>query len=206
MCHASGVALQVKVKSLAIQPGEETLLCSLENNQMFVLSLSNSDIMKTDEMNFELFTQSFHSKGITGVDCCIRKPLVATCSTDMSVRVWNYVQKTTELVKFFPEEAHSVAFHPSGLQILVGFGDKLRLMNLLMDDIRAYKEFGIKGCRECRFSHGGSYFAAVNNNTIQIYNTYTCENVGNLRGHNGKVRAQPACPIGVRLFVLQLAT
>jgi len=24
---------------------------------------------------------------------------------------------------------------------------------------------------------------------IQIYNMYTCENVGNLRGHNGKVRS-----------------
>ena len=23
----------------------------------------------------------------------------------------------------------------------------------------------------------------------QIYNTYTCENVGNLRGHNGKVKS-----------------
>ncbi len=32
------------------------------------------------------------------------------------------------------------------------------------------------------------YFAAVNGTTISIYNTYTCDNVGNLRGHNGKVR------------------
>ena len=60
-------------------------------------------------------------------------------------------------------------------------------MNLLMDDIRTYKEFAIKGCREVVFSHGGAFFAAVNSNTVQIYNTYTCDNVGNLRGHNGKV-------------------
>ena len=73
----------VKVKSLAIQPSEETLLCALENNQVFSLSLSNTELMKPDEMNFELFTQSFHSQGITGMDCCIRKPLIATCSTDM---------------------------------------------------------------------------------------------------------------------------
>ena len=73
--------------------------------------------------------------------------------------------------------------------MLVGFADKLRLMNLLIDDIRTYKEFSIKACRECRFSHGGQYFAAVNGTTVQIYNTYTCENIGNLRGHNGKVRS-----------------
>ena len=62
-------------------------------------------------------------------------------------------------------------------------------MNLLMDDIRPYKEFAIKGCPECRFSTGGHWFAAVNGNTIQIYSTYTCEAYGNLRGHNGKVRS-----------------
>jgi WD40 repeat protein len=32
-------------------------------------------------------------------------------------------------------------------------------------------------------------FAAVNGNTINIFSTYTCENIGNLRGHNGKVRS-----------------
>ncbi len=70
----------------------------------------------------------------------------------------------------------------------MGFADKLRLMTVLMEDLRTVKELGIKGCRECCFSTGGQYFAAVNGTTISIYNTYTCENVGNLRGHNGKVR------------------
>ena len=55
-----------------------------------------------------------------------------------------------ELYKEFAEEAYSVALHPSGLYILVGFSDKLRLMNLLIDDIRTFKEFTIRGCREVR--------------------------------------------------------
>merc|ERR1719440_2487302 len=94
-----------------------------------------------------------------------------------------------DITKTFTEEVHSISFHPSGLHVLAGFSDKLRLMNLLMDDIRPYKEFAIKMCRECRFSTGGDKFAAVNGNTIQIYSTYTCENIGNLRGHNGKVKS-----------------
>ena len=54
-------------------------------------------------------------KGVLiGVDICIRKPLIATCSTDNSVRIWNYMDKTTDLVKVFPEEAFSLAFHQSG--------------------------------------------------------------------------------------------
>lgn len=53
-----------------------------------------------------------------------------------------------DLYKEFPEEAYSVALHPSGLYVLVGFSEKLRLMNLLIDDIRSFKEFMIRGCRE----------------------------------------------------------
>ena len=52
---------------------------------------------------------------------CIRKPLVVTCGMDRSVRVWNYLTRTIEVMKFFNEQPHSVAFHPSGLHILVGF-------------------------------------------------------------------------------------
>ena len=53
-----------------------------------------------------------------------------------------------ELYKVFAEEAYSIALHPSGLYILVGFSDKLRLMNLLIDDIRTFKEFTVRGCKE----------------------------------------------------------
>lgn len=51
----------------------------------------------------------------------------------------------------------------------------------LLPSCRVVKEFGIKACRECRFSHGGQMFAAVSGNTIGVYNTFTCEVVGNLR-------------------------
>jgi len=179
----------VKIKNLAVSPSEEQLVCTLANCQAYVLPLSNTDILKSDEMNFELLSQAFHSLTVTGLDTCVRKPLVATCGTDKSVRIWNYLDKSTDLAKVFTEECYSVSFHPSGLHVLCGFSDKLRLMNLLMDDIRPYKEFAIKACRECRFSTGGQSFAAVNGNTIQIYSTYTCENIGNLRGHNGKVKS-----------------
>ena len=63
---------------------------------------------------------------------------------------WLFVFSSLELYKEFQEEAYSIALHPSGLYILVGFSDKLRLMNLLIDDIRTFKEFTIRGCREVR--------------------------------------------------------
>ncbi len=70
--------------------------------------------------------------------------------------------------------------HPSGFHIIVGFSDKVRAMNLLMEDLRTFKEIPIKQCREIRFSNGGHQFAAVNGNQVQVYKTYTCELVANL--------------------------
>ncbi|KAI8847168.1 hypothetical protein BC829DRAFT_249891 [Chytridium lagenaria] len=73
---------------------------------------------------------------------------MVTCGSDRSIRIWNYMTGVCELCKYFPEEAYSVSLHPSGLYLLVGFSDKLRLLNVLMDDFRLFKEFSIRGCRE----------------------------------------------------------
>ncbi|CAK4695392.1 unnamed protein product [Aphanomyces euteiches] len=180
------------ILNLALSPSEDTLICSLENNQLYMLTLSSTDILKEDAMNFELVSTPFHRPGangtqITGLDTCIRKPLIVTCGVDKSVRVWNYNDKSTDILKFFKEEALAVALHPSGLHIVVAFTDKLRMLNILMDDIRPYREYGVKACREVRFSHGGQYFAVANNNTIQVYGTYSGELMAVLRGHTNQV-------------------
>lgn len=177
------------VKTLTVSPSEETLIASTTNNQLYCIALSATDLGKGDQATFESLSQPFHFSIITGLDICIRKPLIATCSMDRSVRIWNYETSSLELYKEFQEEAYSIALHPSGLYILVGFSDKLRLMNLLIDDIRTFKEFTIRGCKECSFSNGGHLFAAVHGNVIQIYSASTFENVNNLKGHNGKVRS-----------------
>lgn len=59
-----------------------------------------------------------------------------------------FFTSSLELSREFQEECYSIALHPSGLYVLVGFSDKLRLMNLLIDEIRTFKEFTIRGCRE----------------------------------------------------------
>ncbi|KAF1332535.1 Wd domain-containing protein, partial [Globisporangium splendens] len=182
------------IKDIAISPTEDSLVCSMENNQLYVLTLSSTDILKEDAMNFELLSTSFHSPGIagshiTGLDTCVRKPLIATCGLDKSVRIWNYLDKTADIMKFFKEDTYSVASHPSGLHVVVGFTDKPKMLNILMDDIRSFREFAIKACKEVRFSHGGQFFAAANNNVVQVYSTYTGDLIGILRGHSNRVTA-----------------
>ncbi|XP_072275438.1 cilia- and flagella-associated protein 57 [Pyxicephalus adspersus] len=189
--HSSDPSLsdQQDVLCMCLSPSEETVLVSTNKSQLYCIALSSAEISKGDEAVFEFLTESWHSSSITGLSICIRKPLIATCSMDRSVRIWNFENNTLELYKEYQEEAFSVSLHPSGLHVLVGFSDKLRLMNLLIDDIRSFKEFAVRGCRECSFSHGGHLFAAVNGNVIHIYSTTTYENIANLKGHNGKVRS-----------------
>ncbi|XP_069837406.1 cilia- and flagella-associated protein 57 isoform X1 [Dendropsophus ebraccatus] len=185
----SSLPEQQEVVCMCLSPSEETVIISTDKNQLYSIALSSADINKGDDVHFEFLTEPWHSSAITGLSVCIRKPLIATCSLDHSVRIWNYENNSLELCKDFQEEAYSVSLHPSGLYVLVGFSDKLRLMNLLIDDIRMFKEFTVRGCKECVFSHGGHLFAAVNGNVIHIYSTTTFENIINLKGHNGKVRS-----------------
>ena len=79
--------------------------------------------------------------------------------------------------------------HPSGNIALVGFSDRLRLYNVLMDDIRQIADMPVKACRACRFSHGGQYFAAVSGPHIYIFNTWTQEQVCILKGHSAVIRS-----------------
>ncbi|MCI4377754.1 hypothetical protein PGIGA_G00207350 [Pangasianodon gigas] len=182
-------AEQQEIATMCISPSEETLATSTDRGQIYLIALASAEMSKGMRAHFEFLSHSFHSGIITGLSVCIRKPLIATCSMDHSIRIWNYETGALELYKEFQEESYSVALHPSGLFILAGFSDKLRLMNLLIDDIRTFKEFTVRSCRECVFSHGGHMFAAVNGNVIHLYSTTTFDNILNLKGHSGKVRS-----------------
>jgi hypothetical protein len=54
----------------------------------------------------------------------------------------------------------------------------------------------VKSSRECGFSNGGHYFAAVNSNNVQLYNTHTCEIIAVLR--YGWLECWGVRPIGRR--------
>ncbi|CAH8666324.1 unnamed protein product [Dicrocoelium dendriticum] len=198
-----------KITHLVVSPSEELMVASTDAHQIYYFNLGAMELglkpselvpkamistklkgaqLRDEVLAFEPIAQAFHHGQILGLDTCIRKPLIATCATDRSVRIWNFESNTLELSKQFAEEAYSIALHPTGLYILVGFSDKLRLMNLLIDDIRTFQEFPIRGCRECAFSNGGHLLAVAHGNVIQIFSVTTFENVTNLKGHNGKIR------------------
>jgi hypothetical protein len=64
-----------------------------------------------------------------------------------------HTRARTHTHRYFPEEALSCSIHPSGMHLLVGFSDKLRLLNILMDDIRPYHEFNVRPPTHTSTSH-----------------------------------------------------
>lgn len=62
-------------------------------------------------------------------------------------------------------------------------------MTVLMDDLKPVREYPVKGCRECRFSTGGQFFAATDptNHTVKVWATFSGEQVAELSRHANKV-------------------
>ena len=50
---------------------------------------------------------------------------VATVGMDKALRVWNFQDKSSELISFFDDAPLAVSLHPSGLYLLVSFGEKV---------------------------------------------------------------------------------
>ncbi|OAF69544.1 WD repeat-containing protein [Intoshia linei] len=200
--YDSSSNLRHNINSIGLSPQESLFVCSTDTKQIFTAQFSTTDIAKMEQCHVSYLSEQFHSAMVTGLDMCIRKPMIATCSTDRSIHIWNfetwlrrcelYISNHTfsclEHFKSFAEEAFSIAIHPSGLYICVGFSDKLRLMNILIDDIRTFLEIPIRACKECSFSNGGHLFAVVSGNLVQIFSSTSYQNIMNLKGHNGKVK------------------
>ncbi len=121
----------------------------------------------------------------------MRKQLIVTCSKDKTVNIWDYATRTLEIQTTFAEECHAVAFHPSGLHLIVAMQDKILMCNILSRTITSFKTHPIKGCTEIKFSHGGHLFAcAANQKDIHVFNFYTgeCSISMQFTGHVSRVR------------------
>jgi WD40 repeat protein len=123
------------------------IFISTETSQLYFIELINDNSL-SDGNNFKHFICSFHSEEITCLDVSKIKQLVATCSKDKTIRIWNYLNMQLEVNQDFDEDATHISFHPNGLHLAVSFRESFKLMNILEKSIVAYKEFAIGGIRD----------------------------------------------------------
>lgn len=139
------------ITAISINASSDNAVCTLRNSQLYGIPLdadpAKQEAIKSGSRDQSIF-QEFHCDQIVGLDTCARKPIIATCGADKSVRIWNYAEKIVEVSKYFTDAPQSVALHPSGLYVLVGFNDCLSLMTILIDNVRQFWSNSIRGCRE----------------------------------------------------------
>lgn len=91
-----------------------------------------------DDVVYDYLVYPFHSRPIEGMDICIKKQLVATCSSDRTVKVWSFTNSLgfqLEIDQHFSEDAKSIGFHPSGFHMVIGFADRIRMMNVFQNSL-----------------------------------------------------------------------
>lgn len=179
------------ISSMTLSAAEDLVFFTTKSNQILKADIPLYDSAEV-QPKFDFVHSLFHSQEITGLDTCIRKQLIVTCSRDKTVKIWNYATKNMEINFPLSEEALSVAFHPSGFHVIVAVSDKINLMNVLAKNLHQFKSIPLKDCREIQFCNGGHLFAAAyGNGSIQIFNFYSGESPSyfHCKNHVQKVRS-----------------
>ena len=188
----SSLTLSLDEKTLFMEVNGENQLISINIGSLSPSMLKGGTNSSIIDLQNNLITKCInhgHIGRINSISICIRKPILITAGKDETVRVWDYNLGCLEICKFFHnEEPLSVALHPGGHHLLIGFSNKLQLMNILVDDLQIVRDFPITMCRECHFSKGGHAFAAAQSNVISVFNYHSGKKQIDFKGHNSKVR------------------
>ncbi|KAL3668185.1 hypothetical protein V7S43_007046 [Phytophthora oleae] len=174
---------------ITVSPNSETIVACSKSRELVTFSMSAIDTEQEDRIEYREFIRHGHQVGpVVQVDVCVQRPVVVTCGTDKTIRVWNFELNHYELLHQCPEEPTTVAVHPSGFQLVVAFKERVRIYQLLQESLRQLKELAIKACRFVRYAHGGHFFACASGLTVTTFRPYTLEAVHTFSGHIGAVR------------------
>ncbi|XP_055686721.1 cilia- and flagella-associated protein 57 [Lutzomyia longipalpis] len=189
-----------KIANLAINQDQDTLMVSCAHSQIYIGSLFVPQSVTVNSLEFRTLGQPLHIARIISLAVCMWKPIVVTISTDKTVRVWNYATGKVELVKKYLVNITVIALHPSGIFLALGFSDHLRIMEILLDDLKGIKEFNFPKCRVAVFSHRGHMLALSYDNTIQIVSVFSFDIIQKLTSHNGTILSLIWCYDDIHLL------
>ncbi|KAF7711547.1 cilia- and flagella-associated protein 57-like isoform X1 [Silurus meridionalis] len=182
-----------KIATMCISPAEDMLAITTDQGQLFHISIEILPmICESTKPQFEYLFHALHSDNITGLSICTMKPLIATCSSDCTIHIWNYKSSFLVQREEFDDKPLCVSIHPNGQSILVGFSTEICLMNLLCDNMRIVQSFKMYNCTECVFNHDGNMFVAISKNMIHVYNIRTRKKQ-DLSGHTNQVQSVKWC-------------
>jgi hypothetical protein len=147
---------------------EEFIIATTSNNDLIYINTKQKDI---DTQLVSHLIAPFHCDSIEGMDVCINKPYIITCSKDKSVRLWDYQNRIHVISKIFEEELYSITYHPSGMHALVSTDDKIYPLNVFYDEIdNMTQPITTKAkSKDIKFSNMGHLFAFDSGTFVQIW-------------------------------------
>ena len=158
-----------------------TIQRSKVSSDLFIFDITNRricnillDVRQENSISLKPSTnRAGHIGGVRDMDTCIDRPLIVSCGcNDGIINVWNYhLRRSIAKLSCIESKPQSVAIHPSGYQIAIGFHDKLTMFHVLVDSIKAFRHL------QCHapvhfLEFSPRYLAAVVGNTINLYEVY----------------------------------
>jgi cilia- and flagella-associated protein 57 len=130
-----GILDEQQILDMSLNPTGDVIAVATDKRQIF--SAKRKDLKRCKEDHYKMKPLFYfdHCSCVHGVDICVRKPLVATCAADRTIRIWDFYNRDCEMWKKFPEEPHSMAIHPNGLYR--GSASKVRptaLLSVFLED------------------------------------------------------------------------
>ena len=109
------------------------------------------------------------------------------------MKIWNYYESETNekrgvLSKYFKEEPLSVAMHPFGIFLTVGFANGFKVFAILTESLFSLKEVGLNNCRIVKYSNGGHFLLTNEKSNILIYDSIYYETISVLDGHTALIK------------------
>jgi WD40 repeat protein len=76
-----------RIRSMALSSTDDCIIFTTDNHQLMKVTVNVEKPM--DDSKYEYLIYPFHSRNVQGMDVCVKKNLIVTCSIDKSVRIWN---------------------------------------------------------------------------------------------------------------------
>eukprot|EP00937_MAST-01D_sp_MAST-1D-sp2_P001084 g1084.t1 len=171
------------IHTIAVSPNDDAAVMYTKSGRLLSFALGSIDMPEQVDVFADVVANGVHTGSILSMDTCLQKPLVFTVSSDKTARVWNFFRWRCELSQSLSEMPTCIGVHPNGFQVVIGFRERLRLYNVLLDSLRPFKDMPAKNCRELRFSHGGHVFASACGISVHVYATHTMELLHTFNGH-----------------------
>jgi cilia- and flagella-associated protein 57 len=152
-------------------PNEQYVVATTSFNDIIQIGVNIKDL---ESQTVKHLIAPFHSDSIEGMDVCVNKPYIITCSVDKSLRVWDYTTRSLTHSKNFDEEMFSVAYHPNGMHAVVSFLDKILPLHIFYDEIANLTQNAISlksnfRTKDIKFSNGGQFFAFDSGSKVEIW-------------------------------------